>query len=54
MIERSHVFSKHLENVYDKIEKTDYSKFRNVSLDEVQKLITMCKTEQNMGRKYNL
>ena len=45
--------TKKFEKAYDKIEKIENSKFRNVTLDEIQKLINLCKTEQSIVRKYS-
>ena len=37
------------EKVYDKIEKTHNSKFRDVTSAEIKKLIFLCKSEQNIS-----
>ena len=52
-IERFQIFTKKFDKAYDKIEKMENSKFRNVTLDEIQKLINLCKTEQSIVRKYS-
>ena len=48
MKRRSQVFSNNFEKTYDKIEKTENSKFRDVTSAEIKKLIFMCKSEQNI------
>ena len=48
MKRRSQVFTNNFEKVYDKIEKTDNSKFRDVTSAEIKKLIFLCKSEQNI------
>ena len=52
-IERLQIFTKKFEKAYDKIEKLENSKFRNVTLNEVQRLINLCKTKQSIVRKYS-
>ena len=48
MKRRSQVFTNNFEKVYDKIEKTENSKFRDVTSAEIKKLIFLCKSEQNI------
>ena len=52
-IERLQIFTKKFEKAYDKIEKLENSKFKNVTLNEVQRLINLCKTKQSIVRKYS-
>ena len=48
MMKRSQAFIKEYEKTYDKIEKIENSKFRDVTSVEIQKLIKMCKIEQKI------
>ena len=50
MKRRSQVFTNNFEKVYDKIEKTENSKFRDVTSAEIKKLIFLCKSEQNISK----
>ena len=49
MKRRSQVFTNNFGKVYDKIDKTENSKFRDVTSAEINKLICLCKSEQNIS-----
>ena len=50
MINRSKVFRKNFENMCEKIDKIELSKFKKVTSDEIQKLINACKNEQKITK----
>ena len=50
MMNRSKVFRKNFENACDKIDKTELSKFKKVTSDEIQRLINLCKNEQKITK----
>ena len=49
MKRRSQVFTNNFGKVYDKIDKTENSKFRDVTSAEIKKLLFLCKSEQNIS-----